>query len=123
VLWNPAVAYHLKVIEELKAAARSLSIGLSLASARTPEQLAPAFLAINRKRAQILFVIDDAFFSANETTLLDLAAKSRLPLIYASTEFATKGALMFYGTDLADQCRQAGGYVDKILRLLSGICG
>ena len=38
VLWNPDTPYHPKVIEELKAAAPSLSIELSFVGARTPEE-------------------------------------------------------------------------------------
>jgi putative ABC transport system substrate-binding protein len=116
VLWNPDTPYHPKVIEELKTAAPALSIELSFVGVRTPEQFGPAFSAVSRAHAQVLYVIDDAFFAAHATTLLGLASKARLPLIYASREYANKGALMFYGANLADQCRRSAGYVDKILK-------
>ena len=116
VLWNPNTAFHPKVIEELKAAAPALSIHLSFVPARTPEQFGPAFSAFRRAHAQALYVIDDSFFSAHVDTLLKSASQVRLPVIYASREFANKGALMFYGASLEDQCRRAAGYVDKILK-------
>ena len=116
VMWNPDMASHPRVIEEFKAAAPSLSMQLSFVGVRTPEQFGPAFSTVSRAHAQVLYVVDDAFFSAHATTLLKLASKARLPLIYASREFANKGALMFYGTNLADQCRRSAGYVDKILK-------
>lgn len=116
VLWNPDTAFHPKVIEEFKAAAPSLSIELSLVSARTPDQLGSAFSAINRSHAQVLYVIDDGFFFANRAALLKLASKARLPLIYAARELTNKGALMFYGANLADLTRRSVGYIDKILK-------
>jgi len=116
VLWNPDTPFHPKVIEELKAAARALSIQLTFAGARTPEQFSPAFSTFRRAHAQVVYVIDDAFFAAHADTLLKSASTARLPLIYASREFANKGALMFYGASLEEQCGRAAGYVDKILK-------
>jgi putative ABC transport system substrate-binding protein len=116
VLWNPGTACHPKVIEQLKAAASALSIELSFVGVRTPEQFGPAFSAVRRAHAQVLYVLDDAFFAATVTTVLGLASQARLPVIYASREYANKGALMFYGTNLADHCRRSAVYVDKILK-------
>ena len=42
VLWNPPTAYHAKALENLKAVAPSLAIELSVVSARTSEEFAPA---------------------------------------------------------------------------------
>jgi putative ABC transport system substrate-binding protein len=44
-----------------------------------------------------------------------LAAKHRLPAIYLSRYFVTKGGLISYGPDFDDLYFRAGGYVDKIL--------
>jgi putative ABC transport system substrate-binding protein len=116
VFWNPGVPYHPRVVEELKSAAPALSIGLTFLAVRAPDQFGSAFSAVNRAHAQVLYVIDDAFYAASVDTILGLAAKARLPVIYASREYAKKGALMFYGPSLEDQCRRAGGYVAKILK-------
>jgi len=116
LLRNPDTPYHPTVTEELKAAAPALSIELILVSARTPDQFATAFSAASRAHAQALYVIDDAFFSAEADMLLRLAANARLPLIYAPREFVNKGSLMFYGANLEDLCRRAAGYVVNILK-------
>jgi putative ABC transport system substrate-binding protein len=116
VLWNPEAPYHPKVIEELKAAAPALSIKLSFAGVRTPDQFAPALSTVIRAHVQVLYVVEDAFFSTQANTLVGLASQARLPVIYPSREYASKGALMFYGPNLTDQCRRAAGYVDKILK-------
>jgi len=44
---------------------------------RSAEQFAPAFLEIERSKAQALYVIDDPIFFAHRMTLLQLAAAAR----------------------------------------------
>jgi len=116
VLWNPATPYHSKVIDELKAVAPSLAIELSFVGGRTPEQFGPAFSAVSRAHAQALYVLDDAFFVIHRTTLLKLALKARLPVIYSQRNFPDAGALMSYGPSIEDLFRRSAGYVDKILK-------
>jgi putative ABC transport system substrate-binding protein len=116
VLWNPATPIHAKVIEDLKAAAPSLSIQLSFVSVRTPEQFDPAFAAMRQARAQALYVIEDPFFYVHRMTLAKLASKARLPTIYGSRTFADAGGLVSYGADYADLFRRSARYVDKILK-------
>ena len=45
-----------------------------------------------------------------------LAARHSLPAVYPYRWFATAGGLISYGTEVLDQFRRAGGYVDRILR-------
>jgi putative tryptophan/tyrosine transport system substrate-binding protein len=48
--------------------------------------------------------------------IIRLAAKHRLPAIYATRIFVSAGGLMCYGVDAADIYRRAAGYVDRVLR-------
>ncbi len=116
VLWNPDAPYSPKVIEELKAAAPSLSIELSFESARTSKQFGPAFSAFTRGHAQALYVIEDAFFSVHRTTLIELTSRARLPVMSFNRAFAEAGGLMFYGPNFEDLYRRSAGYVDRILK-------
>jgi putative ABC transport system substrate-binding protein len=52
----------------------------------------------------------------NSDLIVELAARHRLPAIYAFRFFVTAGGLMSYATDLVDQYRRAAAYVDRILR-------
>jgi putative ABC transport system substrate-binding protein len=116
VLWNPDTPWHPKAIEELKAAAPSLSMDLSFVGARTSEEFAPAFSAMRRARAQALYVSGDAFFFAHRLTLLKLASKARLPAIFTQRQVVEEGGLMSYGPNLGDGFRRSAEYVDKILK-------
>ncbi len=48
--------------------------------------------------------------------IIRLAARHRLPAVYAIRVFVAAGGLMFYGTDFVELYRQAASYVDRILR-------
>ena len=116
VLWNPDTPYHPKAIEEIKAVAPSLSIKLSFVGARTSEDFSAAFSAVSRAHAQALYVIIDPYFFNHRMTLLALASKARLPVIYGEKNFAEAGALMSYGPNFGDMFRRSAEYVDKILK-------
>jgi len=55
-------------------------------------------------------------FLIERRRLVDLAAKNRLPTVYAWREYVDAGGLMAYGPNLADLFRRAATYVDKILK-------
>ena len=48
--------------------------------------------------------------------IVALAARHKLPAVYANRYFVTGGGLTFYGPDFIDQYRRAAGYVDRILK-------
>ena len=115
VLWNPDTRSHLKVIDELKASAPALGMELNLASARTPDELRETFSAISRGRAQALYVLDDAFFARNRTSILAFAFENRIP-VFGDKGLAQAGALICYGPDFGDLYRRSAAFVDKILK-------
>jgi len=48
--------------------------------------------------------------------IVELAAKNRLPTVYASRNYVESGGLISYGPSPADLHRRAATYVDKILK-------
>ena len=116
VLWNPDTASTAKMVEDLKAAASSMSIELTLVDVQTPEGFDAAFAAVARANAQGLYVVGGPLFYAYRATLAKLATKARLPGIAGARYYADGGGLMSYGASMQDQMRRAAGYVDKILK-------
>ena len=116
VLWNPDHPFHVKAVESLKTIAPSLSIELSSAAVRTPEQFAPAISRVIQEKVQALYVVEDPIFFAHQRTLLELASASRLPTIHELRRWPEANALMSYGPDLHDLFRRAAVYVDRIFK-------
>ncbi len=52
----------------------------------------------------------------NQTRIVGLALKSRLPSTYNTREAVDAGGLMYYGADQADIYRRVAYYVDRILK-------
>jgi putative ABC transport system substrate-binding protein len=99
-----------------EAAARQLGVQLLRFDIRDVGDLERAFLAAKRDGAEALDVLASAFFNTNRRRIVDLAARSRLPAIYESREYAEAGGLLTYGQDLYDLFRRAASYVDRILK-------
>ena len=108
---NPALPPQWREIER---ATRSLEIEPILLDARKVEDLEPAFRSAIRQRADALIVGLDTLNQANQGVIVDLAAKYRLPAIYASTEFAH--GLVAYGVNYPEMYRRAAGLAHKILK-------
>ena len=61
-------------------------------------------------------VSDEPEHITNRATIVELAAKGRIPAIYPLREFVEVGGLMAYSIDLADIYRRLANLIDKILR-------
>jgi putative ABC transport system substrate-binding protein len=60
-----------------------------------------------RARAGALTVLPSTMFFNERRRLVGLAAKNRLPAVYATREFVDAGGVMSYGPDFADIFRRA----------------
>jgi ABC-type uncharacterized transport system substrate-binding protein len=99
------------------AAARTLNLTLVPVVIPTPEELTSGLTTIERARVNALFVGDTAtFFYGVARTIVEFAAKQRLPGSYPYANFVEAGGLMSYGISYADIYRSAAAYVDKILK-------
>jgi putative tryptophan/tyrosine transport system substrate-binding protein len=101
--------------EAAKQAGLSLKAAL-LGSAFNEAEYQRVFRSMEQDLADALMVSDEAEHLTNRTTIVELAAKGRIPTIYSYREFVEVGGLMAYGTDLADIYRRLANLIDKILR-------
>jgi len=116
VLWNPDHPFHGKVVADLTRLAPSLSIELTFASVRSPEQFASAFGEVAKSQAQAVYVVEDPIMFAHSAKFLDLASKALLPTIHELRRWPEQGALISCGPDLHDLFYRAASYVDRILK-------
>ena len=104
------------MVKEMEVAARTLGVQLQLLEARSPKDFDRAFSAMTRERADALIVLPSPMFYAEHKRIVDLAANSRLPAIYAFREAVDAGGFMAYVVNISDLLRRAATYVDKILK-------
>ena len=119
VLWQPGGLGGQTEADMLKGAevaARALGLQLQFVEARGPADFERAFSDMVRARADALTVLPSPTFLYERGRLVDLAARNRLPTLFAFREYVDAGGLMSYGPDIADMYRRAATYVDKILK-------
>jgi ABC-type uncharacterized transport system substrate-binding protein len=100
------------------AAARLKGRDLVAFDAATEEEIESAFTGIALNRVRALVVGHDAFLNTRQKQIIELAAESRLPTVYATRGAVMQGGLMSYGVPANvtnDLYRLAGIYAGRIL--------
>jgi putative tryptophan/tyrosine transport system substrate-binding protein len=72
--------------------------------------------AFARAANDSLIVTGNTLAMVHRALIITLAARHRLPAVYALPLFVHDGGLISYGPDSIDPHRRAAGYVDRILR-------
>ena len=103
-------------LKEIAVSARALGVQVQVVEARGPVEFDRAFSEMSAKGAGALVVLSTPAFDYERHRIVDLAAKNRLPTVYASRNYVDSGGLMSYGPNFADLHRRAATYVDKILK-------
>jgi putative tryptophan/tyrosine transport system substrate-binding protein len=102
-------------IGRVQNAARSLGIEVVPHEIRQAENIGSVFGAF-RSQVDALYVVGDAFVSANSTQIIALALAARLPTIFNSPDTVHDGGLMSYGPNFPALFRRTADFVDSILR-------
>jgi putative ABC transport system substrate-binding protein len=111
---NPAGSAEFAAIQT---AAQSFRMEVSpLDSRRDADEIERAVAAFARSPNGALILVPNASISVRSDLIITIAARHKLPVIYPFRYMVTSGGLMSYGPDVVDQCRQAAGYVDRILK-------
>jgi len=116
ILWNEANPYPAAVVQNTQEAASVVSIELLSLPVRRPDDFERALDIARRERSQALIVVEDPLTSGQMNSIVDFAARNRLPALSGLREFAAVGGLMSYGADIVDLHRRAAGYVDRICK-------
>ena len=115
LLVNPTSPSNDPETRSAQDAARALGLQAHVLRAGTPSEIDAAFGALGELRAEALVISADPLFINRRDQLVALTARHALPAIYQWREFVAAGGLMSYGSDLANNYRQAGVYAGKIL--------
>jgi len=102
----------------VREAAKQAGISLSpvMLSAFDEAEYQRVFRSMEQDRADAFMVSDEPENSINHATIVELAAKARIPAIYPFRDYVEAGGLMAYSIDLVDISRRLANLIDKILK-------
>ena len=116
-LFNPLTAPNFEYyLNPFKAAAASMALEAIAAPVRDASALETVIAAQASSPNAGLVVMPEAFTTDHRVEITSLAARYRLPAVYAFRFSTELGGLASYGNDVIDNYRRAATYVDRILR-------
>jgi putative ABC transport system substrate-binding protein len=116
LLMNPDSGTHKRILALLEAAAPDFSVIIVSASARETAKIETALAQWGQEPGYGVIVPSDPITNSRRKLVIELAARYRLPAIYALRAAVADGGLMSYGVDLIELFRQAAIYADRILK-------
>ena len=100
----------------IQAVAPALGVELTPIGIRDAGEIERAVTAFARGSTDGMIVPPSTLALAHRELIAAVAARHRLPAVYAWRYMVTAGGLISYGTDRVEMLRQAASYVDRILR-------
>ena len=111
-----AIASQIGLLGGIQAVAPSLKVELRPVDMRDADEIERAVVAFAGQPNGGLIVTQGAQALLHRELIVALAARHRLPAVYAYRTHVAGGDLVSYGIDNVEQFRRAAGYVDRILK-------
>jgi putative tryptophan/tyrosine transport system substrate-binding protein len=115
-LSNPISGISGPNLRDLEEAATSAGQRLLVLRTSSDDEIKEAFVSMAAQGVNALFVNPNPFFSSRTELITALAARHRVPTVFANRDPVVAGGLMSYGTDFAESSRQAGLYAARVLK-------
>jgi putative ABC transport system substrate-binding protein len=117
LLYDPDNANNALSYQQLQSDCARLRYTLMAAPVHKGEDLVAAFGIIQRGRVQGLIVSSPGWFQVSRASIIEMAAKHRLPAVYANGGlWPEAGALVSYTANVPGLYRRAAAYADKIFK-------
>jgi putative ABC transport system substrate-binding protein len=117
VIRDPLVPAGSGGLAAIQTVAPSLGVELTPVGVRDAGEIEHAIAAFARgSNGGLILVGPTSSVQRHRDLIVALAARHRLPAVYANRRFVTAGGLISYAPDSVDQYRRAAGYVDRILK-------
>jgi putative ABC transport system substrate-binding protein len=116
VMADPTNVGAVGQVDTIRAAAPKFGVKTTPFDARDPREIERAIGAFAREPNGGLIVTAIPQANIYRDLLIGLAARHRLPAVYAFRLYVSEGGLIAYGPDQLDQYQKAASYVDRILR-------
>ncbi len=116
VLVNPTSPIAEPTIADAQKAAAGISRHVEILRAGTSREIDAAFAGLSQTRADAILVSPDTLFLTRRVQLATLTVRHAVPAIFSFREHPEAGALMSYGSSLAERDRLTGVYTGRVLK-------
>jgi putative ABC transport system substrate-binding protein len=115
-LYNPDNAASTLGLRQFESDCAKLGFKSIPAPVRKADEIAAAFNTLKRDKSQALIVTPTSTNIASRQSIIEQAAKHRLPAVYSAGIFAESGGLISYAANNYDLLRRVAAYADKIFK-------
>ena len=106
---------HSRMWQQLAPIAQALNLKLVKVDPAKAADLPAAFdMALREKANAVFFLPDEPMFISFRASIVELAARHRLPAFYGAREYVDDGGLMSYGENLRTAYRKAASYFNSL---------
>jgi putative ABC transport system substrate-binding protein len=116
VLRDPALTAGIGLFAIIQSVASSLGVEVMPINVGNATHIERAIDAFARESNGGLIVTPRPRTAVHRELIVTMAARHKLPAVYAARYFIAGGGLVSYGPNYVDQFRRAAGYVDRILK-------
>jgi ABC-type uncharacterized transport system substrate-binding protein len=103
-------------LTEIKPAARSLNLHVTLMNLRAPYDFQTAFKTAKEKKAGAVVLLFSSRFYVARAQIAAAALKAKLATATGTGEYTEAGALLSYGPEGVDAYHRVGYFVDRLLK-------
>jgi putative ABC transport system substrate-binding protein len=116
LITNPANDNTAQFVKPITAAGDRMKVAVRVASVRDAADIQDAIEDCSKKPGGGLIVFPDGLLINHRASIVELAARYRLPAVYPFRIFPEIGGLSSYGPNFTALFRRTAEYVDKILQ-------
>jgi len=116
IVRDPSAPQGIASFAVIQGMAASLGVQVSPVNIRDPAEIERACAAFAGSGDVGLVVPASGVATSHSGFIVKLAARYKLPAVYAFRDIVIDGGLVSYGPDWLDQYRRSADYVDRILR-------
>jgi putative ABC transport system substrate-binding protein len=116
-MFNPETApYAENYLQPLAAAAAKFGVTPIVLRVRREADIEEVISGLGREPGIGLIAMSDSYLTVHRKTVVELAMRQKVPLMYFISNVPREGGLISYGVDVIDLFRRGASYIDRILR-------
>ena len=105
-----------QTMHQTETVAKAMGVQITYKDIQGVDDIEAAFKAAGKSRPDAVLMLPNAVLLLHRKRVVELAAQTRVPMMYNDREYVQIGGLISYAADAVDLVRRSAIYVDKILK-------